>query len=92
MPQMIDKEDKLETIIKQQKIIIKQNETIIKQNETIKKQGNYTELKLNVLMQETPSKTGEKWDDKKQEVVPKNVLEVWEGLGKNDKEKGNVQY
>ena len=33
---MIDKEDKLETIIKQQKIIIKQNETIIKQNETIK--------------------------------------------------------
>lgn len=94
MPQMIDKEDKLETIIKQNKIIIKQNETIIKQNETIKKQGNYTELKLNVLMKETYSidPNAVKWNDAKQEQVPKTVLEVWESLGKNDKENGNVQY
>lgn len=59
--------------------------------ENIKKQLNYIELKLNLLMKETPSKTEVKWNDEKQEQEPKTVLEVWESLGKNEKEKGN-QY
>lgn len=60
--------------------------------EAIKKQLNYIELKLNLLMKETLSKTEVKWNDDKQEQEPKTVLEVWESLGKNDKENGNVQY
>ena len=74
--------------------IVKQNETIIKQNEDIKKAISYVELKLNLLMKETYSIDGNevKWDDTKQEQVPKTVLEVWKSLGKNDKERENVQY
>ena len=44
------------------------------------------------MMKETPRKTEVKWNDDKQEQEPKTVLEVWESLGKNDKENGNVQY
>lgn len=81
-----------ETIIKQNEIIIEQNKIKIKQNEDNKKTSNYIELKLNTLMKETPSMTEIKWDEEKQEQVPKTVLEVWKSLGKHDKENNNEQY
>lgn len=59
--------------------------------EAIKKQLNYIELKLNLLMKETLSKTEVKWNDEKQEQEPKTVLEVWESSSKNIKDKEN-QY
>jgi hypothetical protein len=82
----------LTTIAKQNETIIKQNETIIKQNEDIKKATSYVELKLNTVMKEIPSMTEIKWDEQKQEQVPKTVLEVWKSLGKHDKENNNEQY
>lgn len=93
MPKMINEEENiLATIVKQNETIIKQNETIIKQNEDIKKATSYVELKLNTVMKETPSMTEIKWDEQKQEQVPKTVLEVWKSLGKHDKENNNEQY
>ena len=88
MPKMLNEDENILTKI------VKQNETIIKQNEDIKKAISYVELKLNLLMKETYSIDGNevKWDDTKQEQVPKTVLEVWKSLGKNDKERENVQY
>lgn len=86
MPKMINEDENILATI------AKQNETIIKQNEDIKKAVSYVELKLNTLMKETPSMTEIKWDEQKQEQVPKNVLEVWKSLGKHDKENNNEQY
>ena len=42
-------------------------------------------------MEETPSKAEIKWDEEKQEQVPKNVLEVWKDSAKYKKEDGNEQ-
>lgn len=53
-------------------------------SEEIEKRLNYIELKINLLMEETESKTQEKWDEKKQEVVPKTVLEVWQDRSKKE--------
>ena len=50
----------------------------------IEKRLNYIELKLNLLMEETESKTKEKWDETKQEVVPKTFLEVWQDRSKKE--------
>lgn len=88
MPKMLNEDENILTKI------VKQNETIIKQNEDIKKAISYVELKLNLLMKETYSIDGNevKWDDTKQEQVPKTVLEVWKSLGKHDKEDSNEQY
>lgn len=68
--------------------------TIVKQNEDIKKAISYVELKLNLLMKETYSidPNAVKWNDEKQEQIPKTVLEVWKSLGKYDKENNNEQY
>lgn len=54
--------------------------------ENIKKQLSYIELKLNLLMKEIPSRTEIKWDEEKQEQVPKTVLEVWKDSAKYKKE------
>lgn len=84
MPQLIDEKNEKKNI--EQKL-----DTIIKQNGDIKKAISYVELKLNKLMEETPSKTEIKWDEEKQEQVPKNVLEVWKDSAKYKKEDGNEQ-
>lgn len=84
MPQLIDEKNDKKNI--EQKL-----DTIIKQNGDIKKAISYVELKLNKLMEETPSKTEIKWDEEKQEQVPKNVLEVWKDSAKYKKEDGNEQ-
>lgn len=84
MPQLIDEKNDKKNI--EQKL-----DTIIKQNGDIKKAISYVELKLNKLMEETPSKTEIKWDEQKQEQVPKNVLEVWKDSAKYKKEDGNEQ-
>lgn len=84
MPQLIDEKNEKKNI--EQKL-----DTIIKQNGDIKKAISYVELKLNKLMEETPSKAEIKWDEEKQEQVPKNVLEVWKDSAKYKKEDGNEQ-
>lgn len=84
MPQLIDEKNDKKNI--EQKL-----DTIIKQNGDIKKAISYVELKLNKLMEETPSKTEIKWDERRQEQVPKNVLEVWKDSAKYKKEDGNEQ-
>lgn len=88
MPKMLNEDENILATI------VKQNETIIKQNEDIKKAISYVELKLNLLMKETYSidPNAVKWDEAKQEQVPKTVLEVWKSLGKYDKENNNEQY
>lgn len=88
MPKMLNEDENILATI------VKQNETIIKQNEDIKKAISYVELKLNLLMKETYSidSNAVKWDDEKQEQIPKTVLEVWKSLGKYDKENNNEQY
>lgn len=85
MPKMVNEEENILATI------VKQNEIIIKQNEDIKKAISYVELKLNLLMDETYAIGSEevKWDEQKQEQVPKTVLEVWKSLGKHDKENNN---
>lgn len=86
MPQLIDEKNDKKNI--EQKL-----DTIIKQNEDIKKAVSYVELKLNTLMKETYSIDANevKWDDVKQEQVPKTVLEVWKASSKYKKEDGNEQ-
>ena len=84
MPQLIDEKNEKKNI--EQKL-----DTIIKQNGDIKKAISYVELKLNKLMEETPSKAEIKWDEEKHEQVPKNVLEVWKDSAKYKKEDGNEQ-
>lgn len=86
MPQLIDEKNEKKNI--EQKL-----DAIIKQNGDIKKTISYVELKLNLLMKETYSidPNAVKWDEEKQEQIPKNVLEVWKDSAKYKKEDGNEQ-
>lgn len=59
---------------------------IIEKKDEIEKRLNYIELKLNLLMEETESKTQFKYveDDKGGNLVPKTVLEVWQDRSKKE--------
>jgi len=64
---------------------------IIEKKDEIEKRLNYIELKLNLLMEETESKTQFKYveDDKGGNLVPKTVLEVWQDRSKKEFNQNN---